>query len=250
MSVYQERDLTCPSCETTFVRTLCVSLNGGRVPAIIDEVRAGRFQRFPCPSCGQEVVADGPLIYTDFDRRHWIGCFPRTWESSWRAVEHQPAESFRRAMIDHAAPIMRADADGYRIRAVFGLPALAEKIIAWDHELDDVTLELLKLEVMRDPESPGFDLAHRLRFLDADGEVLRFAVGESEVARVPCAWYDDVAGRLEAYAGAIDAVAAGPYVDVGRVVIAGDADFDWNEIKVMTTFANLGPASTIGSPPG
>ena len=246
MSVYQDRDVTCPSCGSTFVRSLCVSLNGNRVPAVVDEVRAGRFQRFACPSCGQDVIADGPLIYTDFERRHWVGCFPRTWEGAWRELEHQSAESFRRAMIDHAAPIMRAEADGYVIRTVFGLPALAEKILAFDHGLDDIVLELLKLEMMRSPDAPEFDLDRRFRFLDTDagGGVLRFAVGEATVVRVPRGWYDHIAARLDDYATAIDLVAAGPYVDAGRAAIRGDADIDWGEVKVTSTFANLGPATT------
>lgn len=243
MSVYQERDLVCPQCGTTFSHSVCVSLNGNRVPAVIDAVREGRFQRFPCPSCGVTVIADGPLIYTDFERRHWVGCFPRTWERAWRLLEHQPAESFRRAMIDDAAPVVRAEADGYRIRSVFGLPALAEKILVWDHDLDDVVLELLKLEVLRAPDAPPLDLDHRLRFLDTEGDALRLVVGKSEIVRVPRAWYDAVADRLDAYAAGIDAVAAGPYVDVGRVAIDGDADIDWADVKATATFANLGPAA-------
>lgn len=241
MSVYQDRDVVCPACGTTFVRSLCVSLNGNRVPAVVDDVRAGRFQRFGCPSCGQDVIADGPLIYTDFDRRHWVGCFPRTWEAAWRVLEHQSAESFRRAMIDHAAPVMRAEADGYVVRTVFGLPALAEKILAFDHGLDDVVLELLKFEIMRAPDAPELDLDRRLRFVDRDGDRLRFATGES-VVRVPTAWYDAVTAQLDAYAAVIDVIAAGPYVDAGRAAIPGDADVDWNEVKATSTFANLGPA--------
>lgn len=244
MSVYQDRDLVCPSCDTVLRRAVCVSLNGNRVPAVIDEIRAGRFQRFPCDGCGQVVVADGPLIYTDFERRHWVGCFPRTTEGAWRLLEHQSAESFRRAMIDHAAPIIRAEADGYHIRTVFGLPALAEKILILDHGLDDVVLEILKLEVLRSPDGPPFDLEHRLRFVGVDGDVLRLGLSGDELLRVPRRWYDAVAGSLERHAATIDSVAAGPYVDVGRGVLPGDQDPHWQDVKATDTFANLGPAPT------
>ncbi len=246
MSVYQDRELACPRCGAVLRRSVCVSLNGNRVPAVIDEIRAGRFQRFPCDGCGQVIVADGPLIYTDFERRHWVGCFPRTAEGAWRLLEHQPAESFRRAMVDHAAPIIRAEADGYLIRTVFGLPALAEKILVWDHALDDVTLEILKLEVLRSPDGPPFDLEHRLRFLGVggagEGDVLRLALAGDEVLRVPRAWYEDIAGSLDRHAAVIDAVASGPYVDVGRGVLPGDEDPTWADVKATDTFANLGPA--------
>ena len=241
MSVYQERELACPACGEVNRRSVCVSLNGGRVPAVIDEVRAGRFQRFPCDGCGQEMVADGPLIYTDFERRHWVGCFPRTWEDAWRVLEHQPAASFQRAMIDHAAPIVRADADGYRIRTVFGLPALAEKILLWDDDLDDIVVEVLKLELLRSPDGPAPSIDERPRYLGtADGR-LRFASAEDEVVRVPTAWYEDLAGRLADYRAVIDLIASGPYVDTGRALLAGDADPDWSDINTADTFANLGP---------
>lgn len=244
MSVYQGRKLVCPACGSVMHRDVCVSLNGNRVPAVVDEIRAGRFQRFPCDGCGQVVVADGPLIYTDFDRKHWVGCFPRTVEAAWRVLEHQPAESFRRAMIDHAAPVIRAEADGYLVRTVFGLPALAEKILIWDHGLDDMVVEVVKLEVLRAPDGPSFDLAHRPRFLTVEGGALLLALDGDERVRVPRGWYDAVAGGLLRYAATLDAVAAGPYVDIGRATLPGDQDPDWQDVKATDTFANLGPDLT------
>ena len=59
-----------------------------------DEACDGSFHEFTCPDCRSEYSVDGPLIYTDFDRKHWIGEFPRAWEGSWELLEHQPLETF------------------------------------------------------------------------------------------------------------------------------------------------------------
>lgn len=247
MSVYQTRALTCPECEAEFDKSVCVSLNGNRVPAVVDEVRTGRFQHFDCPNCSAVLVADGPLIYTDFELRRWVGCFPRPWEGAWRILEHEPARSFQRAMIDDAPPVMRAEADGYLVRTVFGLPALAEKILIWDHGLDDRVVELMKLELHRSPDGPILDPDRRLRFAACDGTDLRLGLGTAEVFRVPMTWYHDVAERIDLYAETVDALGAGPYVDIGRAALTGSDDIDRREIRAASAFATLDPAGISSS---
>jgi len=240
MSVFQERVVRCPRCSAAIRCTVAVSLNGPRVPEVVAAIRAGTFQRVPCPECGAIVTADGPLIYTDFQLRHWVGVFPRPWEASWRVLEHQPGESFRRAMIDHAAPAAREMADGFTVRAAFGLPALAEKLACWDAGLDDRVLEALKLDLFRPPVSLPLSPNGRPRLVgvEADGQALKLVASDG-IVHIDRAAYDHVASNLHRFATALDAVAAGPYVDVGRILLTGDADPDWSAVWAASAFGQL-----------
>jgi hypothetical protein len=51
--------------------------------------------------------------------------------------------------------------------------------------------------------------------------------------------YDDTLHDDRRLAAAYDAVAAGPYVDVGRILIAGDHDPDWQEVWAAAPFGQL-----------
>jgi len=240
MSVFQERVVRCPRCSAAVHCTVAVSLNGPRVPAVVAAIRAGTFQRVACPECGAAVIADGPLMYTDFAQRHWVGVFPRPWEGSWRVLEHQPGESFRRAMVDHAAPVARGMADGFTVRTAFGLPALAEKLACWDAGLDDRVLEVLKLDLFRPPVSLPLSLDGRPRLVavEGDGQVLALAAPDG-VVRIDRAAYEEVASNPHRFAATLDAVAAGPYVDTGRILLTGDADPDWSAVWAAGAFGQL-----------
>jgi hypothetical protein len=234
MSVFHPRQLTCPSCSRTSERSVALSVNGGRTRKYRDAIIAGSFQRFSCGHCDQPIIADGPFIYVDFDAGHWFGCFPRAWETSWRDLEREPAETWRRAVLHSSPDQWREDAGRYSIRAVFGLHALREKLLCADAAIDDVELELVKLELMRRPDGPlSMDASarpiltaiadDRLIFLaagaDPDGERtgMRFAAPRSVIEEM----------RGPAWSEARRELGGGPYVDVGRLVIPGTAPSPW-----------------------
>jgi hypothetical protein len=243
VSVYQNRPLCCPACGFEQVQSVLVSLNGQRTPRIVEEIRRGVFQHLRCERCGAAFVADGPLIYTDFSLRRWVGVFPRTWEEAWRSIEHQSADSHRRAMIDHAPAIVREMADGFAIRTVFGLPALAEKILCWDHGLDDRLVEVLKLDLYRSEGGPAADPLRRPRLIAASGDRLDFAcdglLPDGDTLSVGTERLDAIAGDVAAWQGALDRIASGPYVDVGRLLIDGDADPPWSDVRAPASFGQL-----------
>jgi hypothetical protein len=243
MSVFQERRMRCPSCGEGKVAAVIVSLNGGRTPHVVDEIRQGRFQRQICDRCQTAFVAEGPLMYTDFDSRRWVGAFPRMWEGSWRVLEHQASDSHHRAMVEHAPPLVREMAAGFAIRTVFGLPALAEKILCWDAGFDDRALELLKLELyvreggpQLEPRRPprlirvtDVDLDFACDGLLPDGDALAVSIQDLRTIE------DDLELRSEVY----ELLASGPYVDIGRFFIDGDEDPNWDDVRAAAPFGQL-----------
>src|SRR5205814_736702 len=75
--------------------SVALSVSVGRTPEVRDAILAGIFQRFPC-ACGLTLVAEGPLVYLDFDERRFVGVFPRDGEPACQALEREAEGAFRR----------------------------------------------------------------------------------------------------------------------------------------------------------
>lgn len=236
MARFEDRALTCPHCQHVAVRSVAVSLDAEHGKPQLQEILDGTFQRFACERCGKSYRADGPLVYLDFDDKRWVGVFPEPEERRWWKLEREPAVAFERNMLEHAPPLVRSWAPGFEIRAVFGLEALREKLVAWAAKLDDRALEAYKLSLLRSmgPYVLGPQARPRLRGVrqGADGgqlldfEVPRFVdgeLGEPELRLAKIAIerreVDRVAANREEWGPVIEAISEGPYVDLGRLFI-------------------------------
>jgi predicted nucleic-acid-binding Zn-ribbon protein len=222
VSVFRPVPLQCPVCGAAQTVTLAVSLNGPRVPEILDEIRCGSFHHITCPECAADYYADGPLIYIDFERKRWIGEFPHAWECSWATLEQQPLASFRRAMIDMAPPFLRDESAGFTIRTVFGLDALAEKIAVLDAGLDDRAIEIVKLAALLRTTTP-LHPSQRPRFVRRDEDAILLRLGgddRDDVLRVPVDVIDEVV-RDTTWKLLTQELADAQYVDIGRLMVDG-----------------------------
>jgi hypothetical protein len=228
VSVYEDRILTCPRCGHAEPRAVAVSLDAERATREREEILGDTFQRFACAACGQRFRADGPLIYLDFDAKLWIGVFPAPWEAAWWDHEGEPQAAFDRYMVEDCPPLVRSWAPGFAVRAVFGLDRLREKLVAHAAGIDDRVLEAYKLGLLRD--MGPFDLSPRARptlreasATDAMFHVPRLAPeepGKLAKVRVARAEIDRIAAERDGeWASTIAALSAGPYVDLGRILV-------------------------------
>ena len=231
MSVFRPRIVICPHCNRRGAATVAWSINATRREDLRAAILEDRFQRTRCIACRQPFAIDGPLFYLDFVRHQWLGVYPRAWESSWRAIESELQRGFDNAAVKFAPKLIRDQADSFLVRAVFGLDALRDKVACATARLDDVTLELLKLDLMRSAPELRFHPGERLSLLSADRDELRFTVAQGNVRAVrvygvPRDRYRAIA-RGRAWKRARHLVSGGPYVDVGRVLLDGDAPSDF-----------------------
>src|SRR6187401_2366773 len=128
MSVFRDEVVTCPGCGVNEVRTVAHSVNGERSPHLREAILAGEFQQVACGACKAEFEIGDPFIYIDRSRRHWIGVFSRCDVDAWRTLERDAVEAWEQAGGPRApveAQEMLAQA---RVRTVFGLLALREKL--------------------------------------------------------------------------------------------------------------------------
>jgi hypothetical protein len=148
MSTWEQLTLTCPRCGGGFDVKAATGLHITRLPRVRAQALRGELHRFGCPTCDQRIELRQPVLYTDFERHHWIEVQPADELPRWRELADECAARFDQAL-RHGAPMVRPLADAFRVRLVFGYDELREKLLLWDAGLDDVEIERVKLEMLR-----------------------------------------------------------------------------------------------------
>ena len=215
MSQYFEERVTCPHCHAASSQKVANSVNGTRTPRLREEILAGTFQQSDCPSCGERFTVDHPFLYVDLPRKQWVGVFAPLDRPAFERWEREPLLAWQKACGDDAPKIAQALGRDVRIRAVFSLPALREKLLCWESGLDDVVLELLKIRMMLAPDGITPNPGQELRLVGFAEGALKFQWG-SEGASINAAEYASVAAVPEDWAQLRAALLAGPWVDAAR----------------------------------
>lgn len=149
MSTFLPVTVTCPRCAGTFEGEVPIGLNAERMPALRHALLDDRFQRFTCVHCLHPVRVEPSLVYADFERRQWFAALPRGAFTHRSALAARVEQQFDHHMRVACAPMVRAWADDFTVRLVFGTEALREKLVAADAGLDDRLIEALKWDVAR-----------------------------------------------------------------------------------------------------
>jgi hypothetical protein len=229
MSTFIQVQKPCPRCGAVAERSVATSINAARSPHYREAILAEQFQRFTCSPCGAPHVVDDRFLYIDFGRGHWFLLLPLSWEPSWAELEHQPTEVLDQSVTPpFAPPVVTEMIPKLAVRAVFGLAALREKLLCFEHALDDGLLEVLKLELLRSAHS-GLSLhpGGRPRLDAVSGDELRLLArvagddGKPVVRelRLPRGIYDELSARAPEYSPLLSELRRAPYVDIGRLLL-------------------------------
>ncbi len=208
MSIFHTAGAKCANCGTLAEVQRTASVNADRRPDLRAAVLDGSFQAIKCGKCGTEMRLPPHLTYLDLGHNQWIAAEPSSLLDQWPEAEAETRKAYDLAFGEEATPAARAIGETLKPRLVFGWPALREKLIADDLGLDDVTLELLKMAVMREVNEPPLGDQSELRLFGGDAGNLQFAWidtrSEQHIVEldIPREIYDDVAGDAEAWAPA------------------------------------------------
>ena len=177
-----EYAVTCPECGSRGRFFTPESVNATLSP----EQRAGVLDRtlfaWECPECGTPLVVDAPFLYHDMRRRFLIRYCPQDTD------EAEFSDAVERAGI--------FEGSGYTLRAVESYEELIEKIVIFEHDLDDRVVELCKLALLEELREEQPQMKIRRVLIDARGEeiVAAFIDEDGDVFALPLP--DDLYTRL------------------------------------------------------
>ena len=228
MSIFRSVEVPCPACATPVAYELVHSVNAGRRPDLREAVLDGSFQRQACPSCGHAFRVEPEFIYIDLGRALYIGVWPAAKWRLWRECASKTRDVFEEAMGSRAPLEARSIGKGLAVRAVFGWPALVEKILAQQAGIDDRSLEVAKLAVMRSQAEVPAPGSSELRLIaERDGDPVLAWIGGRTAAeddapplRVPRQLIADIEADPAAWKTARECAAEGDVVDFPREVLA------------------------------
>lgn len=219
VSSWRDREIECPHCEAKQTVQVAIGLHITRLPHVKNAILDGTFHQFDCTSCGKRIEVRIPIIYTDFDRGHWIEVRPDDEISQWAELAPVAAATFERAVV-HGAPILRSRVEAFMTRLVFGYAELREKVLVFDAGIDDRAVECLKLLAIRtDPSRFGFQ--DRLLVQAIAGDELAIArhrgheIVEVRTVRATAADLADAHATAEAV---IDPPFTDPFVSINRAI--------------------------------
>ncbi len=228
MSIFHTAGAKCANCGTLNQVQRTASVNADRRPDLRAAVLNGTFQSVKCTKCGTEMRLPPHLTYLDLGHNQWIAAEPVSLLDQWPEAEAETQNAYDTAFGEDATPAARALGENLRPRLVFGWPALREKLIADDLGLDDITLELLKMAVMREVPEPPLADQTELRLFGGNDTTLNFAWidtgNEQHLVEldIPREVYDDVAGDEEVWATTRELFEGKLLVDLRRLT-AGPA---------------------------
>jgi|SRR5689334_3449797 len=179
MSLLLEAKAICQGCGAAMPSRLAASVNADRRPDLRDDIMAGAFQAEICPGCGAKLRFPLHLSYIDNLRGQWILAEGAEAAPNWRNIETEARLIFNDAHGPGSPLVARELGRGLVPRVVFGWASLREKLLVRELNLDDLTLELLKMVILREIPDPPLADQNELRLTGADEEQLHLAWIES-----------------------------------------------------------------------
>lgn len=226
MSLFRTVEVPCPSCKVPVSFELVHSVNADRRPDLRQAIVDRKFQQEKCPSCSFAFRTEPQFTFLNLKRNQWIAAWPASQLAEWAALEKRSEEGFDKAFGSQASPEARELGKDLRPRAVFGWPALSEKLVAQENGIDDVALELAKLAVVRNLEEAPLMEDVELRLLGVeDGTKLVLGWIKSgtedltEVLAVPKEIIAEVEAQPEAWNELRTELTSGIFVDMQKLMI-------------------------------
>ncbi len=223
MSVFNTVEMPCPGCATGVKFDLVQSVNAVRRPDLRAAILDRSFQSKTCPTCGTTFRVEPTFTYLDTTRKQFLAVWPSTDVGNWKEVEARSQESYDSAFGPGSDGAEFAV--GQQARCVFGWLGLNEKLIALEHGIDDVDLEMAKLATLQAMGEMKLGKAKEFRLVGAtdDELIVGWLLTRSEEIddeySVPRQVLNDIAAAPDTWAPLRADVSGGMFVDYRRVLL-------------------------------
>ncbi len=225
MSVFQTIEVPCPSCQTSVKFELVHSVNAARRPDLRAAILERSFQRQNCSSCGFTFRVEPEFTYLDVTRKQFFAVYPASKLEQCNQLEPKAKDSYDRAYGPDS--VGKTLGQGMLARIVFGWAGLTEKLIAADNRIDDRTLEVAKIAVMRSMGEVKLGGDREFRLLGVTPENLAFGwlrgSNLDEEIGVPRELLGEIEAQPSDWAGLMKEVAGTMFVDYRRGMYAAAA---------------------------
>lgn len=225
MSLFTSIHVDCPACNHTNTMDAVGSVNADRRPDLRDDIIADRFQILSCAECAESFRLQPEFNYLDVENGLWILALGVTLLADHMIHEDRARDLFDASYGVNAALAAQEVGEALRCRVTFGWPSVREKILARIEELDDVVLEMMKLNLLRRlPEAP-IDFGVELRLMAVVGDIFELAwvMTESEevqsVIRISRDAYDGIAENRADWAEVEALLTDGPFCDIQKLFL-------------------------------
>lgn len=224
MSLFTVEQVTCPNCGTIAEMEIFSSVNGDRRVDLTEAILAGTIQTHTCKKCDTEFRVEPSINYLSVGEGLWMMARPLSAMAHWKDEEEAASTAFEEAYGSGAPDAAKEIGELLTVRLSFGWPAFREKVLIAQHGLRDVSVEMMKLAILRNrpgnPLAPGVEL----RLVTVRGD--QFEMGwldaitntPLELFTAQRSLYDEVDGG-EAWANLAAKLSAGSFVDTQRLTI-------------------------------
>ncbi len=192
MSLNSKREVQCPRCSQFTEVTVWDSVTVRDSADLKRDLLSGKINMFRCPSCSYSALMPDPMLYHDEDRKLMISFSPCADDDVKRRLYENVVKTSEKS-----GELKKLE--GYNLRFVTDYNELLEKILIFDNDLSDKTVEVIKLMIL----SQDADKADNrvCRFGKCENGVMEFMIYDSKEAMtytssVPSETYDAVNAGL------------------------------------------------------
>jgi hypothetical protein len=201
------------------------SVNADRRPDLRQDILEDRFQDAACAACNKSFRLQPQFNYLDAGRGQWIAAMPANLLRDHLLLEDEARELFATSYGATAPAAAQEIGKGLTVRLTFGWPAVREKLLARQLELDDVILEMMKLHILRSVETAPLAEGIELRLIEADEETGGYVFAWMETASekaieylsVPTELYQAIRDNPTGWAAIRSRLDTGPFVDMQKL---------------------------------
>lgn len=225
MSLFVSMHVDCPQCEHTNTMNAVGSVNADRRPDLRDDIVADTFQIITCADCGAAFRLQPEFNYLDVENGLWIMALPADSVLDYLENEDRATNLFRAFYGEDAPPAARDVGSTLNCRVTFGWQAVREKILLAVSGLDDVVVELMKMDMLRRMPEVHLDAGVELRVTAVGEENLELAWVKTDTEEalqfiaVERIAYTSIAEAQEKWSAVQTLLCDGPFVDMQKMFL-------------------------------
>jgi len=223
MSVIENQTLPCPNCSTEQEAPDFLSINGARRPDLRAAILQDTLGRGVCAACGQGWRVPPSFCYFDDLHGEWIAAGPAEDDANWPEREAEALALFSRQFGPRAPRAVAEMGRSLQKRITYGWAALREKLLCGHLRIDDISLEVTKVLLLRaEPDLPLSDTLE-LRLVGGDDQQLHFEWRDTQTEQVESTLSAPRSLLADAHSPPLqplrELVREGLYVDLNRVLL-------------------------------